>query len=164
MHGIHFRKGADLTGFSLSEKLDGLRIEIRNSRPWSKQGQPLRLPDHILLALMALPDLDGELYVKPGCRAKLAGLAQSLRDDPQWPADTCLYVFDSVKPLSSILPAGIRLVPSFGLAESTGHSLALASAIISAGGEGVMARAPGLPWTDKRLAGLVKIKARSLDL
>lgn len=162
MHGIHYRPRDDLSGFSLTEKLDGLRIESRYGKAWSKSGGPLRLPDQLAQALKALPDLDAELYAGPGKRPALAGLAQSVRQDPPWPIDTGLYIFDSAEPLPAILPQGVHLVPAFGRAESTAAALRLASAVISAGGEGIMARAAGLPWTSARLPGLVKIKARSL--
>lgn len=164
MHGVHYRPGDNLAGYFLTEKLDGIRIESRYGKPWSKQGQPLRLPDHIAQALKALPDLDAELYAGPGKRAALAGLCQSLRHGIAWPDSVALFIFDSAFPLPDRLPPGVFRVPSFGLAESTGQALSLASSIISAGGEGILCRAPGISWSSVRSPGLVKVKARSLTL
>lgn len=163
MHGIDYKTGMDLSGFSLSEKLDGLRIEYRRGRLWSKNGIPLTIPDHLAAALRLLPDLDAELYSGPGKRPCLAGLAQALRDDIHWPTNTGLFIFDSAEPLPDRLPVGLALVPSFGIADSTASALRLASTIISAGGEGIMCRAPGLPWVSGRVRGLVKVKARQLS-
>lgn len=155
-----------LAGFHLTEKLDGLRIEIRAGRPYSKQGHPLRLPPWLAFGLSAFTwEVHAELYAGPGYRARLAGLTQSLAPDPSaWPSATGLYIFDWRRTLPDRLPSGFFLVPSFGPAESTVSALRLASAIISAGGEGLMARCPNLPWQAGRTMGLIKIKAAALIL
>lgn len=164
MHGIDWT-GQDIAGWEAGEKLDGLRVESRYSRAWSKSGGPLRLPDHLARALRLLPDCDGELYAGPGARAKLAGLGQSLRADAMWPSTTGLFIFDSSGPLPDRLPAGVFRVPNFGIVESTSAALRLASAVISAGGEGLMLRAPGLSWMPgRRTNRLLKVKVRQLAL
>lgn len=157
MHGMMW-SGQDVTGWEMTEKLDGLRVEVRGGRAYSKSGHHMRLPSHIEDAIKGMMDFDAELYSSPGCRAKLAGLTQSTRDDVKWPDGIALYAFDFSGPSPEKLPEGIRLVPHFGIAESNVAAIALARLVLIMGGEGIMCRAPKLKWTSKRTDRLLKIK------
>lgn len=159
MHGIDYRPGIDLTGFHLTEKLDGIRLEIRAGQAYTRAGYPVALPPWIDLS--GLPDCDGELYAGRPLRPRLAGAAQS--SAPVWPEATRIYLFDAAGPLPTPLPAGVALVPDLGRAASSADALTVARGVIAAGGEGIMARAPGLPWSEARCSGLVKIKKKAFS-
>lgn len=160
MHGIDFKPGMDLTGYELTEKLDGARAEIRGGRMYTRSGFLILPPES--WDLSPLPDCDGELYAGPASRAAVVAACNVLAFP--WPPSIGLHLFDWSAPLPNPLPAGVRLVPQLGPARSTAHAMRAARDIIAAGGEGLMARAPGIPWTPGRArnSGLVKIKIDSV--
>jgi ATP-dependent DNA ligase len=67
--------GQDLTGWMVSEKLDGVRGLWDGRALWTRQGNRIAAPAWFTAGLPAWP-LDGELYAGPGTLARVAGLVR----------------------------------------------------------------------------------------
>ena len=137
-HGCDWDRVKDLTGWELTEKLDGVRLFWDGATAWTRGGNAMELPARIRAGLGGLT-VDGELWAGRG-GFRLASIAARLGKFHE------SVVFVNFADLPKII------------CRSNAHALELMAAIQRDGGEGVMARQPGLVWRPGRTVGLLKIK------
>ena len=143
-HGHHWDRVKDLTGWNLTEKLDGCRAYWDGTRFWTRSGNIICAPPRITACLPATP-VDGEIHGGRG------GFSRSSTAVRHGAADDADRKWD-----------GIAFAPFDDLAvtvcRSNTHALNLMRETQQDGGEGLMARKPGLVWTAGRTVDLLKIK------
>jgi hypothetical protein len=88
-HGQHWH-GQDVTGWLVSEKLDGCRGWWTGSEMFSRSGRRIAIPDHWKAKLPAMP-LEGEIFGGRGGFAKT--VAAVVRG--QWAPDVVFIIFDA---------------------------------------------------------------------
>lgn len=160
--------GADLAGWLVSEKLDGVRGQWDGVQLRSKSGRIIATPDWFTAGLPAVP-LDGELYAGPGTLDWLQGLTRrSVSGD--W-SGVRFHVFDApgvaggfaarldaLGRTAASLPPHVEIVthePCSGRA----WLAARFAAVVAAGGEGLVARHPtGTYRPGERSPQVAKIK------
>lgn len=159
---------ADVTGWWVSEKLDGVRAIWTGTALLSRHGKRLNAPEWFTASL---PDirLDGELWMGRGTFDKLRSKIQTKGGD--W-SGVEFHVFDVQAPgtfeerqakLCRPLPRHVKAVPHL---ELSGHDAldAMEAAVVNAGGEGCVIRRPGSPYRPGRVGDVVKIKRLFPDL
>lgn len=136
-HGCDWDRIKDLTGWHLTEKLDGCRAFWDGTRFWTRGSNVIDAP-LAMSAGLTVPT-DGEMWAGRG-GFKRASVA--VRHGVKW--------------------AGVEFVPFAALpstvCQSNAHALDLMRQIQSAGGEGLVARKPGLVWRPGRTTEMLKIK------
>ena len=134
----------DLTGWELTEKLDGCRAYWDGTRFWTRRGNIIAEPPRITSRMPATP-VDGEMH---GGRGGFSRASSAVRHgtaddtDRKWDGITFAPFAD--------LPVTV--------CRSNSHALDLMREIQQDGGEGLMARKPGLVWRAGRTVDLLKIK------
>jgi DNA ligase-1 len=136
-HGCDWDRIKDLTGWLLTEKLDGCRAFWDGTRFWTRGSNVIDAP--IAMSAGLTVPTDGEIWAGRG-GFKRASVA--VRHGVKW--------------------AGVEFVPFNSLpvtvCESNAHALDLMRQIQAAGGEGLVARKPGLVWRPGRTVDMLKIK------
>lgn len=157
--------GRDVSGWYISEKMDGCRAYWDGAHLYTKEGNPIDAPT-ISATLPRGLALDGELWAGRG------GLqtARLLTQYGHHPERVQFVAFDAPTVrgdwparLAAAKDAGARVVQYFA-AESTAQALAVAGVLIEQGAEGIMARMQGRDYKPGRSALLLKIKAHSLQM
>lgn len=155
--------GKDVSGWYVSEKIDGWRAVWDGERFWKRSGEPYDAPAWFLAGMPSAP-LDGELYHPDGLRATQSRLQES---GGAWDGIR-FAVFDAPIPgafaerLAAIqslqLSRHVQLVEHRLLANSD-EFRRFAADIISAGGEGAVARDPDAPYIQGRTDRVVRLKS-----
>jgi DNA ligase 1 len=162
-HGKNW-DGRDLTGWFISEKLDGVRAYWNGELMLSRQGKEISIPDDWRSALPVGVKLDGELYNRNGL--KYASNAARYGDKH---FNGCEYiVFDTpnatgnwlsrLKTAQQFIGAGTVRVIGSCVAQSTQHAIDALRQVVALGGEGLMVRAPGIGTEPGRTDQLLKLK------
>jgi DNA ligase-1 len=162
-HGYDWT-GQDLTGWFMTEKLDGCRAYWDGATLWTRGGNAVRLPDDWHLPAIAL---DCELY-DGGGNAGRARCAVALRYGKFTPT-MILVAFDAPQAAGDwperIARAEDALAGNqnacaipWRTCTSTADALDHMTAIQALGGEGLMMRAPGQRYTPCRSTDLLKVK------
>lgn len=160
--------GADLTGWLVSEKLDGVRALWDGVQLTTQTAYPIAAPAWFTAGLPAMR-LDGELYAGPGTLPRVQGLAR--RHTPGDWSGLEFHLFDapaiaggfaarlqSLQWLAGILPAHVYIVPH-QVCPSHDWLAARFADVVASGGEGLVARHPsGQYRAGQRDAHVVKIK------
>ena len=165
---------ADLSGYWVSEKLDGVRAYWDGARLISRGGHRIWAPDWFTAGFPPVP-LDGELWLGRGRFAAVSGLARTQEPDPAAWREVRFMVFDL--PPARLPPGarfGERLAALKALAVAadnpfltvveqqrvTGHGALMArlDAVVAAGGEGLMLRREAAPYRGGRSDDLLKVK------
>jgi DNA ligase-1 len=163
MHGMDW-DGEDLTGFVLSEKFDGCRAFWDGTKLWSRGGMNPALPAEWVAELPDMP-LDCELYDNVGGLYRCGAALRYGRFAPTMR----LMVFDAPAAIGdysermrtvgeAIAGSSIAVVTPLTICHNTSHAIQLMHEIQGRGGEGVMARAPGIQYTPGRTRDLLKVK------
>ena len=159
----------DLSGWWISEKLDGVRAWWDGQRFLSRQGNEFMAPDWFVKGLPTTP-LDGELWLDRKSFQKTISIVRRQDRGLQWKQIKYL-VFDApsvVAPFEERI-AGLTATFSgtaFKYAEllgqskcdSTDHLRRELARVESLGGEGLMLREPGSKYEAGRSSTLLKIK------
>lgn len=156
----------NLTGWWISEKLDGVRAYWDGEKFISRRGNTFTAPPEFTAGLPKI-HLDGELFLGRGKFHEGSGIARSPASDPRW-FRLKFIVFDAPN-----APGGFehRLAYSNKLSlgkyagvmkhsrlESMDQIKQLLDVVIGMKGEGLMARRPFSQYTRKRTDDLLKIK------
>lgn len=154
MHGREWDGVADLTGWRITEKLDGCRLYWDGAVAWTRTGRQIQLPAHWSMPTVAL---DCELWAGRG-RYQVARNAINHGDwsDPQ----LCLRIFEAPTCSPDYCPEGfphLARVPDLGVVESKDALRVLLRGIQTNGGEGIMARNPALNYHAGRTKLLLKV-------
>ncbi|PAV17191.1 DNA ligase mRNA capping enzyme [Pyrrhoderma noxium] len=167
-------KGADPTGWWVSEKLDGVRVFWDGKRMLSRLGNPFFPPDWFIECLPRDVTLDGELF---GGRGQFQSTVSIVKtpNTPRW-REITFQVFDvpSMKEqpfeerydwLKSTFSTlmGRRKFTHISVVEhlralSKDHVLGMLKEVEQEGGEGLMLRKPGSLYEGHRSSTLQKIK------
>ena len=160
----------DLTGWWLSEKLDGVRAYWDGSQFLSRQGNRFHAPDWFTAGLPATP-LDGELWVARKAFQRTIGIVRRQDKPDTW--NTVRYViFDApatpgafekrLRGLADAFPSWntqyARLHPQEAC-EGVEHLRAELARVEALGGEGLMLRQPGSDYEVGRSSTLLKVKS-----
>lgn len=160
---------ADVSGWWVSEKLDGVRAIWTGTALLSRHGRKLNAPAWFTDSLPKDIRLDGELWM--GRDTFPALLSKIQRKGGDW-IGVQFHVFDVQAPgtfeerqhlLNRPLPAHVRVVPHL---ELEGHESldAMEQNIVANGGEGCVIRRPSSPYRPGRIGDVVKVKRLFPDL
>ena len=162
--------GADLTGWLVSEKLDGVRAQWDGVRLVSKSGHAIQAPEWFTAGLPVLA-LDGELYAGPGTLDRVQGLSRRASAIPADWLGVRFCVFDApgvaggfAQRLDALGRTLASLPPHVDViqhAACPGRDWLAArfAAVIEAGGEGLVARHPAGEYrAGERSQWVAKIK------
>ncbi len=161
---------ADLTGWWMSEKLDGVRAYWDGARFLSRLGNVYLAPDWFVEKLPQTP-LDGELWGGRGNFQKTVSVVRRQDRGPGW-REVSFVVFDAPAELAPFetRQEHVLRVCAPGLAahvaahaqvrcESLGHLREELRRVESLGGEGLMMRKPGSLYEVGRSHTLLKVKS-----
>jgi DNA ligase-1 len=159
---------ADVRGWWVSEKFDGVRAIWTGTALLSRHGRRLNAPAWFT---ESLPDIrmDGELWMGRGTFDSL--LSKIQRKGGDW-SGVEFHVFDVQAVgtfeerqhlLNRPLPRHVKAVPHLELA---GHQAldVMEAAVVNAGGEGLVIRRPGHLYRPGRAGDVVKVKRLFPDL
>lgn len=143
--------GADLTGWLVSEKLDGVRALWDGVQLTTQTGHPIAAPAWFTAGLPAMR-LDGEIYAGPGTLPRVQGLARRVAPG-DW-SGVELHLFDApgvaggfaarlqaLQWLAGTLPAHAYIVPHEVCPDRDWLAARFAN-VVASGGEGLVARHP----------------------
>lgn len=165
--------GQDVTGWMMSEKLDGVRALWDGENLISRNGNVFAAPDWFKAALPAMP-LDGELYIDRQMFQTTAGIVRKKTPiDTEW-RRIQYKVFDA-----PMQPGGFEQRIASAQTALAGNSVsqvveqtactgkaqldALFSDLVAKGAEGLMLRRPRSAYEQKRTDSLLKYKPFDTD-
>lgn len=164
MHGRMWNPKLDPTGWVVSEKFDGFRCLWTGEKFESRTGNMFRVPDWFLDGMPAGVMIDGELWSGRGSLKHTQRVIRSKSGD--W-SQTWFVAFDvlnnepvedRVARLNSLsLPAHCRIA-EHAICNSARHLEDLFYAVLGAGGEGLVLRAPGSLYQPGRVDHVRKLK------
>lgn len=158
--------GQNLTGWAISEKLDGVRAYWNGKQLLSRQGHAFTPPAGFTRHFPPYP-LDGELF---GGRGRFEETSAAVRSaEGNW-QNIRFYVFDVPRAQGNLYqrlqiiqdrirthPSKINVIPQIPIRNNQ-HALDYMNQIKAQGGEGAIARDPALPYTTGRSNGYLKLK------
>ena len=160
---------ADLTGWWMSEKLDGVRAYWDGKQFLSRQGNVYHAPDWFAEGLPPVP-LDGELWIDRKKFQRTVGIVRRQDKTDLW-KEVRFVVFDApatggpFETRLAALKAGMaqrtpRYATVLDHAPCTGvdHLRAELARVTGLGGEGLMLRQPASAYAAGRSATLLKVK------
>lgn len=170
---------ADVTGWWVSEKYDGVRAIWNGEKLLSRNGKDLKAPVSFTSGLPKDVRLDGELWMGRGTFDQLVSVIQTKGSD--W-AGVLYMVFDMASPgpvfetrMAALLTIPLHFphyrvthrklgrIPK--LYKSSNHELAeLEKTIVRAGGEGCVIRRPGSLYRPGRVGDVIKVKRLVADI
>ena len=167
MHGSDWA-GQDVSGWWVSEKLDGWRALWTGSKFVTRQGNTLAAPDWFTAGMPGIAQtnltLDGELWAGPGtthddvAKAVNSGSWSGLTFRPFDVPEAGLTIEAAQAALAALpFPPHVRPVDWFK-AGSTEDVICRMARLVSVGGEGLMARKPGSRYGAGRNGRLLKFK------
>lgn len=159
----------DVTGWVMSEKLDGVRGVWDGTQLLSRSGEVLSAP---LWFIQDLPRfaLDGELWTKRGDFENIVSIVRTQNADERW-QQIGYYVFEVPQQSGGLLDRlavvrdylakhpnqHVRIIPQIKVGTTAQLKQFLAE-VSAAGGEGVVVRNPNLPYQSGRLSSALKVK------
>jgi DNA ligase-1 len=160
----------DLTGWWMSEKLDGMRAYWDGKRLLSRLGNEVLAPEWFLEGLPPEP-LDGELWIARGQFQRTMSVVRSGGKGPRW-KEVRYVLFDApgraeapfeerLAWLRERFPAGAHPWAAFHdhvTCEGIEHLRAELDRVEALGGEGLMLRQPGSRYVAGRSTSLLKVK------
>jgi DNA ligase-1 len=161
----------DLTGWWMSEKLDGVRAYWDGKRFISRQGNTYMAPDWFIEDLPGDVHLDGELWLSRKAFQRAVSIVRRQDKNDQWREMTFL-VFDAPQ-LDDAFEARIaylhqslgELQPKYARphehqrCQGLGHLQEELARVEKLGGEGLMLRKPGSRYEVGRSSTLLKVKS-----
>lgn len=157
--------GQPVSGWLLSEKLDGVRAVWTGSRFISRNGTEFIAPESVLSQMPAGVMLDGELYAGRG-KFEVAAGAVRRKQGSDW-SGLLFHVFDAPAAPGDFadrlayakqFAGGFITIVDHTVCRSADHAADMLTAIVAGGGEGVMLRDPAMPYAQGRTAQLLKLK------
>ncbi|TLU75001.1 DNA ligase [Mannheimia varigena] len=161
-------KGQDLSGWIMSEKLDGVRGFWDGKQLISRQGYPLNPPDYFIQHFPPFA-IDGELFSEVGKFEEISSIVRSA--EPKGWYKLKLHVFDVPnaegdlfkrldflrKYLNQHPTPHIEIIEQIPIQDKT-HLEQFYQSVLAKGGEGVVVRNPNAAYVNGRSAQILKIK------
>lgn len=161
-------KDQDITGWVMSEKLDGVRGFWNGKQLLSRQGYPLNPPDYFIQHFPPF-SIDGELFSERGKFEEISAIVRSA--EPKGWYKLKLYVFDVPNATGNLFERleslqqylnrhptpHIEIIPQIPIQDKV-HLQQFYQDILSKGGEGVVVRNPQTAYIQGRSAQILKIK------
>lgn len=159
----------DVTGWWMSEKLDGVRAYWDGNKFLSRLGNEFYAPDWFKYGLPSDQTLDGELWIGRKKFQETSGIVRRHDGGDLW-KKICFMVFDvpsmeapfedRMAAIDSEIERAEHAVSVLtGIAESNDHVLIYLKTIEADGGEGLMLRQPGSLYEAGRSHTLLKVKS-----
>jgi DNA ligase-1 len=168
MHGEDWDGQEDLTGWWMSEKMDGIRAYWNGEKLISKQARQIFSPEWFISELPKGIKLDGELWMGRETLDKLMTVMNS-KDEEMW-KKVKYVVFDMV--VSNIdyetrieelkklkLPSHTVLI-DIKRALGNNHLMEYLNEIVSDGGEGIVVTKPQSFYVPERTRTRMKVKVK----
>ncbi|MFQ5685409.1 MAG: DNA ligase [Candidatus Scalindua sp.] len=159
----------DIKGWWMSEKLDGIRGYWTGKEMVSRAGNPFYVPAWYTRNFPSVP-LDGELWTERGQFSELVSIVRRKGADTEW-GKVRYFIFDAPKTEGGFEkrlkfahrwflehPNQCVEVLEQQICEGKEHLRRKLKEIESLGGEGLMLRMPGSPYTIGRSYNLLKVK------
>ncbi len=160
---------ADLSGWWMSEKLDGVRAYWTGTGFLSRQGNPLHAPDWFCAGLPNEP-LDGEFWIDRKKFQRTVGIVRRQDKSALW-KEIRFLIFDApeggsafetrLKVIANIIKMNqptYAVAHAHALCKSLDHLRTELARVEALGGEGLMLRQPGSKYAIGRSTTLLKIK------
>lgn len=159
-HGLDW-SGEDLTGWYLSEKFDGCRAFWDGARMWTRQGNEIALPDWFRSELPIGVRLDGEMWCGRGKFAKASAGVRFGRIDDSFR----FVIFDApdsngdwLQRISTIRSTEHTHAVRIWVSHDNISAIDRMKMVQGLGGEGLIARRPGVPYAPGRSGDILKLK------
>jgi len=159
-------KDQNITGWVMSEKLDGIRAYWTGKKLLFRNGKVIHTPKFFTKNFPPF-ELDGELWTKRGDFAHISSIVRDKTPSSEWKKIT-YNIFEvphakgnlferlaKVKPYESKI---IKIIPQIP-AKSKQNMLKFLKSIEAKGGEGVVVRDPNAPYIAKRTNKALKVKS-----
>jgi DNA ligase-1 len=160
---------SDIKGWWMSEKLDGIRGYWTGKEMVSRAGNPFHVPEWFTMNFPSIP-LDGELWTERGQFSELSSIIRRRGADTEWEKVRYL-IFDAPQTEGGFEkrlefaqrwflehPNQFVEILEQEICEGEEHLRKKLKEIESLGGEGLMLRRPGSPYTIGRSYNLLKVK------
>jgi len=165
-----YRGGIELSGWLYSEKLDGIRGYWDGRRLLSRNGIPFETPPSFTVNFPPFP-LEGEIWGGRGTFEKTAAIVRRQGPDPGW-LELRFAVFDvpdnpggfeerlrQAANWFSLHPSPNAFVIEHRRVDSEERLRAELARVETAGGEGLVLRKSGSPYTAGRSPNILKVKS-----
>lgn len=169
MHAYQWDGKTDVTGWWISEKLDGIRGIWTGKELVSRAGNPIRVPAWFTNNFPPF-GLDGELWISRGRFADISGIVHRKDAGDAW-KQVSYYIFDvphEQKAFEARLamaeawfnahPSDVAKILKQIRCKGNDHLIRLLSEVEKKGGEGLMIRRPGSLYTNGRSTDILKVK------
>lgn len=158
-------KDQNITGWVMSEKLDGIRAYWDGKNLISRGGKIIHAPKWFTKAYPPF-EIDGELWTKRGDFENIASIVRDKIPSKAW-SEVSHHIFEVphakgglFKRLSKVKPYEgkiIKIVPQIEV-KNQAHLQIFLKEIERQDGEGVVVRDPNAPYIDKRTNKALKVK------
>lgn len=158
-------KDQNITGWVMSEKLDGVRVYWDGKKLLTRNGKEIHAPQWFIKSYPPF-EIDGELWTKRRDFENISSIVRDQTPSEQW-REIKHYIFEvpnakgdlstrlaKVKPYESKI---IQIIPQIAI-KSKKHLSDFHKEIVSKGGEGVVVRDPTAPYINKRTDKVLKLK------
>lgn len=165
-----FRQGMDVTGWLMSEKLDGVRGYWDGTRMLSKNGLPFHPPSAFTAALPPFA-IEGEIWGGRGTFTDAVGIVKQQQSSQDW-LELRFAIFDVPKAPGGF-EARLGRARQWFQEHPTPYAFVIPQTPVrgekqvydelrrveAAGGEGLILRRPGSPYTVGRSSDILKVKS-----
>ena len=163
---LNVYKDQNITGWVMSEKLDGIRAYWDGKRLLSRGGKVIHAPTWFTQGYPPFP-IDGELWTKRADFEQILSIVRDRTPSTDWKS-IAHYIFEVphaqgglLKRLKKVKPYEgniIKIIPQIKIQDQH-HFKQFLTAIEKNGGEGVVVRDPNAPYIDKRTNKALKVKS-----
>ena len=164
-----YQSDMPITGWLMSEKLDGVRAYWDGNQLLTRQGNPLHAPDGFTENFPPF-ELDGELWMGRGQYQQTQSITSRHKPSPDWDR-IGYYVFEAphspgglearLRKLADYLDrnpvAHLHIIPQTPC-QGTDHLMQRMAEVEQQGGEGLVLRNPQTPYQTGRSADALKVK------
>ena len=159
-------KDQNITGWVMSEKLDGIRAYWDGKHLISRGGKIIHAPKWFIKDYPSFP-IDGELWSKRGDFENISSIVRDKTPSKKW-SEIKHYIFEVPNAKSGLFERLEKVKPYVGKhikiikqipIKSKKHMQNFLHQIEAKGGEGIVVRDPNVPYINKRTSKALKVKS-----
>jgi len=159
-------KDQNISGWVVSEKLDGIRGYWNGKKLISRGGKIIHAPKWFTKNFPPF-EIDGELWTKRGDFENISSIVRDKKPSKNWKQVTYNIfevpnakgsLFDRLKKVKPYENSIIKIIPQKKI-KSKAEMLDILHAVEAKGGEGVVVRDPNAPYIAKRTSKALKVKS-----